>query len=167
MFRFIHSFGVGAVCLLTVTACAPPGYQDAAFTKVAWPTVDQALTLNQRIEIEGRLKALKYLSEPADGVMTRSSRNAIRAFQTDIGAPATGVVSLPLLDALQTNTAFLTPQNLKKVNSGVIVQGPSRPPVRARAAATNSTSTPTSAGSSGDGGGGGGGSGGSGAGAWN
>lgn len=125
------------------------------------------MTLDQRIEIEGRLKALKYLSEPADGVMTRNSRRAIRAFQTDIGAPATGVVSLPLLDALQTNTGFLSAEELRRVNQGAVIQAPRQrpaPTVRPARSASVSSSSSDSGGSSESSGGG---SGGSGAGAWN
>ena len=159
-------------------ACAPPGYENAAFTKVAWPLTDQAMTIDQRVEVEGRLIALNYLSEPADGVITRNSRQAIRSFQTDIGAPATGVISLPLLDALQTNTAYMSPSELKKVRSGVLVDATRTRPSQTTVKRTPTPRrvTPTTTVSEdrerGDGGGGdtsgdSGGSGGAGAGAWN
>jgi len=164
MINTFKPLAVGAFCLLNLVACAPPGYETAAFVKVKWPTSDQAISLEQRIEIEGRLKALKYLSDSADGVLTKSTRLAIRSFQTDIGAPATGFVSVPLLDALQTNSAFLTASELQQVKQGVIVQSlKTRPAAQAQNRTTPSDDVSIEA----DGGGDGGGAGGAGAGAWN
>jgi len=155
----------GAFCLLNLTACSPPGYETAAFTSVNWPSSDQAVTLEQRIEVEGRLRALKYLSEPADGVLTKSTRLAIRAFQTDIGAPVTGFVSVLLLDALQTNSAFLTPSELQKAMQGSILEARGKQPVPVASAKKR---TRQSDGLSGEADASvGGGDGGAGAGAWN
>lgn len=170
----MHNSGIfavsGLVGLSILTGCAPPGYENAAFTRIQWPTTDQAMTIDQRIEIEGRLKALNYLSEPADGVVTRESRQAIRAFQTDIGAPANGIVSVPLLDALQTNTAYLTPEEVGQFNQDARVPARSTRPAATTAVGSKAVApNPASTGAGGEGGGegGSGGAGGSGAGAWN
>ena len=140
-----------AAGLVLLAGCAPPGYHDAVFTNVSWPRADQPLSIEQRIEVEGRLRALDYFSEPADGVITRGSRTAIRAFQQDIGAPANGHLSLPLLDALQTNSAFLTADELRQARSGQVVR-PARAPQTGPAAAQ----APEASATPGEGGAGGG-----------
>ncbi|MFD1343705.1 peptidoglycan-binding protein [Litorisediminicola beolgyonensis] len=163
-------FGLGALGLAVLAACAPPGYESAAFTAVRWPAADQPLSIEQRVEVEGRLRTLNYLREPADGVITAGSRTAIRTFQRDIGAPSNGFVSLPLLDALQTNTAFLSADELRAANRGVVVDATRNRPARQaplRRAASTPTATGGGGGDAGGSGGGGGGAGGSGAGAWN
>ena len=135
---------ISALTILLLAACAPPGYEDAAFTSVSWPDRDTAVSPQQRVEIEQHLAALGYLKERPDGAISRSTRNAIRLYQADIGAPASGYVSAPLLDSLRLNSGGIAP-----------VQA-SPAPVR-----TSTSSTPT--GATGDGGAGGSSAGG----AWN
>lgn len=152
---------LGIFGLSAGTGCAPAGYEGAAFTSINWPKEDQSITSQQKVEIERHLKALKYLNEPADGILTKNSRSAIRMFQTDIGAPATGFVSVPLLDALKFNSAPLSAEQSQKIRKGpvkVAQTAPSQKPARSASNAEQGEQ---------DGGGTSGGSGGSGAGAWN
>ena len=159
-------------CVAVLSSCAPPGYSDLLFTSVTWPRADQALSIEQRIEVEGRLRALNYLGEPADGVISAKTRDAVRTFQRDIGAPVTGFLTFPLLDALRTNSAFLTANELKAVKQGAIVDPTRTRPTRLPAATKASTGTGSATGASDGsseaaGSGSGGGSGGASGGAWN
>ncbi len=153
-------------CLSLLSACAPPGYSESILTSIAWPRSDQALSIEQRAEVEGRLRALKYLSEPADGVISVKTRDAIRSFQRDIGAPISGFVSVPLLDALRTNSAYLTADELKAVNRGAIIE-PSRSRTTTPAKLSPASTDANAAGGGSDGSGSAGGSGGASGGAWN
>lgn len=144
---------ISALTILLLAACAPPGYEDAAFTSVSWPDRDTAVSPQQRVEIEQHLAALGYLKERPDGAISRSTRNAIRLYQADIGAPASGYVSAPLLDSLRLNSGGVAPVQASPV------------PVRTSTSSTTSSTAPSSTptGATGDGGAGGSSAGG----AWN
>lgn len=154
--------------LVALAGCAPPGYENAAFTSVRWPGSDAPLTVEQRAEIEGRLRALGYLREPADAVITTGTRSAVKRYQGDIGAPVNGFVSGPLLDSLRLNTAYLSSDDVRSLTrtgqatsapKRIQQSSPRRTPVRTQPQQSSSSSS-----GSGDSGGAGGDSGG---GAWN
>lgn len=149
--------GLAGLC-----ACAPPGYETAGYTAVRWPTQDTPLSIEQRAEVEGRLKALGYLKGQADAVITTESRSAIRRYQADIGAPSSGFVSAVLLDSLRVNTAYLSAADIRSLSrNGRATATPRRVP-QTQTSAPSATGTPPLVPAPG-----GGGSGGGGGGAWN
>ena len=91
-----------AVALL-LTACAPPGQGSVGFRDIDWPRADQIMSASDNREIEILLNQLGYLRGGLDGQIGTDTRAAIRRYQTDIGAPATGFVSQPLLFSLRAN----------------------------------------------------------------
>lgn len=68
----------------------------------AWPTSDPGLSRAERREVQTLLMRLGYdLDGKADGVIGTKSRQAITAFQTKMGLPATGRASASVLAALK------------------------------------------------------------------
>jgi peptidoglycan hydrolase-like protein with peptidoglycan-binding domain len=121
------------------------------------------MSASENREIEILLARLGYMRGGADGVITTSTRQAIRTYQRDIGAPVTGFVSTPLLQSLRSNaphqaaTATTYTQPTKK--KAATRTAPNRRPVTAKKPAAAPYAKPT--------GEAGGGTGGSGGGAWN
>lgn len=153
--------------VIGLAGCAPPGFENAAFTSVRWPNADTPLTIDQRAEIEGRLRALGYLKEPADAVITVGTRAAISRYQGDIGAPSNGFVTAPLLDSLRLNTSFLSAEDIRNLTrTGRATTRPTRIPRTSTPRAATSVPISSDTGNSGEAGGGGAG-GASGGGAWN
>lgn len=74
-----------------------------------WPSADQQLSAAERQEIEARLSRLGYGPGTVDGVISVNTRNAIRGYQGDVGARATGYVSYALLNSLRANSAAIAP----------------------------------------------------------
>ncbi len=152
-----------AISALLLGACAPPGQGAAGFRDIDWPRADHLMSANENREIEILLARLGYMRGGADGVITTSTRQAIRTYQRDIGAPVTGFVSTPLLQSLRSNapqqaastTTYAQPKKAKTAAKASPKQRP---------APAQKPSTPSNAEPSGDAGGGAGGSGG---GAWN
>jgi lytic murein transglycosylase len=68
----------------------------------AWPTSDPGLSRAERREVQTLLMRLGYdLDGKADGVIGTKSRQAIAAFQTKMGLPATGRASASVLATLK------------------------------------------------------------------
>jgi len=121
---------------------------------VRWPTQDTPLTIEQRSEIEGRLKALGYLKGQADAVITTDSRSAIRRYQADIGTPSSGFVSAALLDSLRVNTAYLSAADIRSLSrSGRATSAPRRVAQQTTRPSTPLAPSPDGGGSGGGGGG--------------
>jgi hypothetical protein len=121
--------------------------------------------VEQRAEIEGRLRALGYLKEPADAVITTGTRSAVKRYQGDIGAPVNGFVSAPLLDSLRLNTAYLSSDDVRSLTrTGQATSAPKRVQ-RTPSRATPARATPQQSTSPTGGDGGAGGD--TGGGAWN
>lgn len=161
------------VSSLTLAACAPPGQQAVGFRDIDWPRADQALSASDNREIEVLLVRLGYMRGGADGNITKTTRQSIRTYQRDIGAPITGFVSRPLLYSLRTSapqvTATQTSTTTKRAPTYKTASSSSTP---VKKTTTTATATPTapiqrSVTPVSDGGGGGGAAGGSGGGAWN
>lgn len=67
----------------------------------AWPVTDRPLARAEREELQKRLHQHGLDTGPADGIIGRQSRAAIRAFQRTRGLPEDGYPSLQLLDLLR------------------------------------------------------------------
>ena len=91
------------VSSLALGACAPPGQGSLGFRDIDWPRADHLMSASENREIEILLVRLGYTRGGADGQITSSTRQAIRTYQRDIGAPVTGFVSMPLLHSLRVN----------------------------------------------------------------
>lgn len=141
-----------AVCAIGA-GCAPYGYGNVGFTYTRWATQDEQLPAPYLLEIETILNRLGYLSSQPDGAIGVDTRDAIRRFQSDIGAPVTGFISPTLLAALRANAG---------AGVGTVIAAP---------ASSTTGPAPSSGGTSGGGSGGGsggtgGGTGGGGGGGW-
>lgn len=163
---------IAIICVFgAVTACSPLGIEDLSFTSNKWPTADTQLSVEQRAEVEGRLRAMGYLREPADSVITAGTRSAIRKYQAEIGAPSNGFISDTLLKSLRRNSASLSDDDLAKlIRTSSATSAPKRttPPKPTRATrVADANEDDGNRGGSGGGGGGGGAGGGEGGGAWN
>ncbi|MGN6549694.1 MAG: lytic murein transglycosylase [Pararhizobium sp.] len=66
-----------------------------------WPRPAGSLDVDQKFEIQTRLKALGYYDGNIDGNLGSGSRAAIAAFQTQNGLTATGIPSQHVLKALR------------------------------------------------------------------
>mgnify|MGYP005993784373 CR=1 FL=1 len=154
-------FATMAVSAFALTACAPPGQGTAGFRDIDWPRADHLMSASENREIEILLARLGYMRGAADGVITTSTRQAIRTYQRDIGAPVTGFVSTPLLQSLRTNAPqqAASTSTYAQPKKSKAKAAPSRRPVTTKKPATVSTVKPVV--------GEGGGAGGSGGGAWN
>lgn len=100
----LRKHGLYMCAILATSACAPPGYDNAGYYQVEWPEQDVPLSAADRIEAEAQLNALGYSTGAADGAISRQTRAAIQAFQTDIGTAPNGFVSPVLLSALRANS---------------------------------------------------------------
>ncbi len=147
---------------LMITACAPPGQQSVGFRDIDWPRADQELNPSDRREIEVLLVRLGYMRGGADGNITTTTRQSIRTYQRDIGAPITGFVSVPLLYSLRTNAPQVAAARTSTTEPVYKPASTTSTPV-----SNTTTSTPRSVTPAVDGAGGSGGSGGSGGGSWN
>ncbi len=67
----------------------------------AWPESDRPLARAEREELQKRLAQHGLDTGPADGIIGRQSRAAIRSFQRTRGLPEDGYASLQLLDLLR------------------------------------------------------------------
>ena len=151
------SFISPAIVLVFLGGCAPPGQGNVGFRDIDWPRADHLMSASENREIEVLLGQLGYLRGGIDGQITKATRDAIRAYQRDIGAPITGFVSTPLLQSLRANA------------TGASAAQPQQATTYTAPTTSNRTPAPSSSSSGGGGGGGGGsgGAGGGGGGAWN
>lgn len=156
-------FATCAVSALALGACAPPGQGAAGFRDIDWPRADHLMSASENREIEILMARLGYMRGGADGVITTSTRQAIRTYQRDIGAPVTGFVSTPLLQSLRSNApqqaATATTYTQPTTKKAATKTAPNRRPVTAKKPAAAPYAKPS--------GEAGGGTGGSGGGAWN
>jgi len=67
----------------------------------SWPRIEGALDIEEKIELQERLKKLGYYAGEIDGALGRESRKAIRKFQQDAGIKADGVAVKELLQKLR------------------------------------------------------------------
>ena len=151
------------VSALALGACAPPGQNTVGFRDIDWPRADHFMSASESREIEILLVRLGYMRGGADGQITKSTRQAIRSYQRDIGAPITGYVSTPLLNSLRINAPQQAATYVQPAATNVPVQ---RRPATTQKAAPVRKPTPVSSGGN-DGAGGEGGAGGAGGGGWN
>lgn len=164
-------FAALAISSLALGACAPPGQQSVGFRDIDWPRADQSLSASDSREIEILLVRLGYMRGGADGNITTTTRQSIRAYQRDIGAPITGFVSIPLLYSLRTSAPAVTGARTTTASTVAPTYKTSSASSKPVQTSTTTPSTPTapvrrSVTPVADGGGGGG-AGGSGGGAWN
>lgn len=66
-----------------------------------WVRPADALTIEEKFELQERLQKIGYYAEEVDGILGRGSRQAIRAYQENTGLPVDGKPSQALLDALR------------------------------------------------------------------
>ena len=67
----------------------------------SWPRPAGSLTVNEKFELQERLKELKYYTGEIDGDLGKGSRQAVHAFQAENGLPVNGIPSRLVLDALR------------------------------------------------------------------
>ena len=67
----------------------------------SWPRPDGALTIDEKFELQKRLKTRGYYAGEIDGNLGSGSRKAIRDFQAQIGLAPDGLPSQSVLQALQ------------------------------------------------------------------
>jgi membrane-bound lytic murein transglycosylase B len=66
-----------------------------------WPRPVGSLKVNEKFELQERLKNLGYYTGEIDGSLGKGSRQAIHIFQTENGLPADGIPSQSILEALR------------------------------------------------------------------
>lgn len=67
----------------------------------SWPRPAGSLTVNEKFELQARLKDLGHYTGEIDGNLGKGSRNAIQIFQAENGLPVDGHPSQLVLDALR------------------------------------------------------------------
>ncbi len=67
----------------------------------AWPRDQQQLSRQDRIDLQTLLTARGYDTQGIDGIIGPNSRQAVRAFQEEIGAPPDGYPTMELLNQLR------------------------------------------------------------------
>ena len=96
----------GALALALAAGCAQTpsiglGGDPAPAAQPEWPTADVPISDMDKARIQASLNKLGYDAGTVDGFIGRQSREAIRAYQADIGAPANGHYSPKLVSRLQ------------------------------------------------------------------
>lgn len=66
-----------------------------------WPRPAGSLTVNEKFELQARLKKLGYYTGEIDGNLGKGSRQAIQIFQTENGLPIDGSPSQLILETLR------------------------------------------------------------------
>lgn len=155
------------VSSLALGACAPPGQGASGFRDIDWPRADHALSASESREVEVLLARLGYKPGAADGQITTTTRQAIRLYQRDIGAPITGFISTPLLQSLRINapqtatTTYVKPATKAPKAKKPVTKAKASTPAPRKPAATQTRSpapvdpSPTEGGDAGAGGSGG------------
>jgi membrane-bound lytic murein transglycosylase B len=69
--------------------------------KQSWPRPAGSLTVNEKFELQARLKDLGHYTGEIDDNLGKGSRNAIQIFQAENGLPVDGHPSQLVLDALR------------------------------------------------------------------
>jgi membrane-bound lytic murein transglycosylase B len=69
--------------------------------KQSWPRPAGSLKVNEKFELQARLKDLGHYTGEIDGNLGKGSRNAIQIFQAENGLPVDGHPSQLVLDALR------------------------------------------------------------------
>ena len=67
----------------------------------AWPRDQQQLSRQDRIDLQTLLTARGYDTQGIDGIIGPNSRQAVRSFQEEIGAPPDGYPTMELLNQLR------------------------------------------------------------------
>ncbi|WP_407929164.1 peptidoglycan-binding domain-containing protein [Desulfomarina profundi] len=67
----------------------------------SWPRKPGALDIDEKIELQERLKKLGYYTGEIDGSLGRESRKAIRKYQVEAGIKADGIPGKELLQKLR------------------------------------------------------------------
>lgn len=84
-----------AVALLADRMTGKPGVRGS------WPREEQALSRDERIDLQQRLAALGMEPGAADGIVGANTRNAVRRFQASIGEIPDGFATKGLLERLR------------------------------------------------------------------
>jgi len=84
-----------AVALLSDRMAGRPGIQGN------WPRHEQALSKDERMELQQRLAAMGMDPGTADGIVGANTRNAVRRFQKSIGTVPDGFATKSLLERLR------------------------------------------------------------------
>lgn len=84
-----------AVALLADRMTGKPGVRGS------WPREEQALSRDERIDLQQRLAALGMEPGTADGIVGANTRNAVRRFQASIGEIPDGFATKGLLERLR------------------------------------------------------------------
>ncbi|BAI72393.1 lytic murein transglycosylase [Azospirillum sp. B510] len=84
-----------AVALLADRMTGKPGVRGS------WPREEQALSKDERIDLQQRLAALGMEPGTADGIVGANTRNAVRRFQASVGEIPDGFATKALLDRLR------------------------------------------------------------------
>lgn len=84
-----------AVALLADRMTGKPGVQGG------WPREEQALSRDERIDLQQRLASLGMEPGAADGIVGANTRNAVRRFQASIGEIPDGFATKALLERLR------------------------------------------------------------------
>ncbi|HEY0834568.1 MAG TPA: lytic murein transglycosylase [Azospirillum sp.] len=84
-----------AVALLADRMAGRPGVQGT------WPRHEQALSKDERLELQQRLAALGFEPGTPDGIVGANTRNAVRRFQKSIGTKPDGFATKALLERLR------------------------------------------------------------------
>ncbi|WP_280109874.1 peptidoglycan-binding protein [Azospirillum sp. B506] len=84
-----------AVALLADRMTGKPGVRGG------WPREEQALSKDERIDLQQRLASLGLEPGAADGIVGANTRNAVRRFQTSVGEIPDGFATKALLDRLR------------------------------------------------------------------
>ena len=84
-----------AVALLADRMTGKPGVRGG------WPREEQALSRDERIDLQQRLAALGMEPGAADGIVGANTRNAVRRFQASIGEIPDGFATKGLLERLR------------------------------------------------------------------
>jgi membrane-bound lytic murein transglycosylase B len=66
-----------------------------------WPRQEAALSKDERLELQQRLATLGLEPGAADGIVGANTRNAVRRFQSSIGAIPDGFATKALLERLR------------------------------------------------------------------
>lgn len=69
------------------------------------PANERAMSYDEIREVQQRLNSLGFNAGPVDGIPGSGTLRAVRGFQQQIGVPADGYISPPLLDALRRSSA--------------------------------------------------------------
>ncbi len=91
-----------AVALLSDRMAGRPGVQGS------WPRHEQALSKDERMELQQRLAAMGFEPGTADGIVGANTRNAVRRFQKSIGTAADGFATKSLLERLRQASGVAT-----------------------------------------------------------